>query len=696
MFRGQRKHLQATVRGALSRRFAVAAAAILAIGGILRRAPFFGGVPFGGALGEFVLGAATLAALFGALRLLARNPIEQPLRELADAVRRRRERGRPPIAWHGAPELDELAAEIDTAFAAQIARKSQHAAAEGEARRKLQLLEAAIENLGQGVCVYDHGLRLTAFNWRYLELHDLPRGSVQLGMPLEDLLELNAERGEYGFTSSEAIVADRLALARSGSPHGRERERPDGTILDIQTHPMPGGGFVSTYTDITQRRDYEIQMRHLTLHDVLTHLPNRALFHDRLRQSLKAATASKRRVALLLVDIDRFKEINDTRGHAVGDRLLQEVAGRLSELTRDGDTAATLGGDELAVIQSDLEQVDEAALLAGQILEVLARPYEIDEREVRITVSIGITVFPDDGEHHEQMVRNADLALHAAKAEGRARYRYFVPEMNRQVQQRKALEEALAKALEQGDQLTLCYQPQASLRKGEVVAVEALLRWNHPERGLIPPTEIIPVAEEYGLIAPLTEWVLEEACRRAASWRGGDRQTLRVAVNLSASSFRDERIVAAVEGALRRTELPARLLELEITESAIMENPELAAKLLGALRELGVSLALDDFGTGYSSLSYLRRFPIDTLKIDRSFVRDLPDSPEAATIVKTIIGLGNSLGLRVVAEGVETSAQISFLRATECDEIQGFHLSPPLPSDTLETWLDAHLSNVFS
>jgi diguanylate cyclase (GGDEF)-like protein len=433
-------------------------------------------------------------------------------------------------------------------------------------------------------------------------------------------------------------------------------------------------GWLTTYEEITDRRAAEARMVHLAHHDALTDLPNRVLFHHKLEAALARARRGQR-LALLYLDLDQFKEVNDTLGHPVGDALLQVVAERLVQYTRETDTVARLGGDEFAIILAPIEKPTEAIRLANRVLELFDAPFDVAGHQIVTGTSIGIAFAPEDGTDSDQLLKNADLALYRAKVDGRAVYRLFQPEMDAQMQARRLLELDLRKALEAG-QFELFYQPLVDMRAGAVTGFEALLRWRHPERGLVPPGEFIPLAEEIGLIVPIGEWVLAEACATAAGWPG----EMRVAVNLSPAQFKSRNLVTAVSQALCNAELQANRLELEITETAMLQDTEATLATLHQLHDLGAGIALDDFGTGYSSLSYLRRFPFDRIKIDQSFVRELGIRRDCGAIVRAVAGLSRDLGMATTVEGVETREQLALLRSAGCTEFQGYLFSPAVPS----------------
>ncbi len=390
----------------------------------------------------------------------------------------------------------------------------------------------------------------------------------------------------------------------------------------------------------------------------------------------------------MFLDLDRFKTVNDTLGHDAGDQVLLEAAGRLSESVRGGDTVARIGGDEFGVVLTELAQSQDATIVANKILQALARPFHVKGHELFVTASIGVASYPADSESADELVRNADAALFQAKLLGRNNHQYYTAEMNARALEKLQMESALRQALERQEFL-LHFQPKIEVASGKMTGVEALLRWKLPGNGLVPPAEFVPMLEESGLIVPVGEWVLEAACAQARAWRDAGAGTISVAVNLSAKQFRRQDLHTAVKRALDKSGIDPALLELEITESATMENPEEAAATLAALNKLGVRLSMDDFGTGYSSLSYLKRFPLDSLKIDRSFIIGLPDDADDVSIARAVIAMAHSLDMKVIAEGVETEAQTAFLAANGCDEIQGYYFSRPLPQAELAAWAAA-------
>ncbi|MFD2235010.1 EAL and GGDEF domain-containing protein [Phaeospirillum tilakii] len=457
-------------------------------------------------------------------------------------------------------------------------------------------------------------------------------------------------------------------------------------IFDMAKVPLftPDGGrrgLVVVGRDVTERKLSAARIQHLAHHDSLTELPNRVLFQERLRQALAQARRGGSRLALLFLDLDKFKDINDTLGHAIGDQLLTAVARRLTRCLRETDTVARLGGDEFAVILTNLKDAEGARHVAEAIIASLSEPFRLEDHEVLTSTSIGITLYPDDSETADQLLKNADLAMFQSKADGRNAYHFYVAAMDAEVQARKAIERDMRLALGT-PQLELHYQPLLDLKSGRIVGCEALLRWNHPQLGWVPPAQFIPVIERTDLIIPLGRWILHQACRQGRAWRDAGLGPMTIAVNLSPVQFRHSQgLVAMVTDILDQTGLAPEALQLEITEGIAMQNVDSSIEVLKALRALGVTISIDDFGTGYSSLNYLKRFPVDKLKIDRSFVIDIGQHPDNEAVVKAIVDLGHSLRTRVNVEGVESRTQLDFLLAHGVDEAQGYYFSRPVPAD---------------
>jgi diguanylate cyclase (GGDEF)-like protein len=437
-------------------------------------------------------------------------------------------------------------------------------------------------------------------------------------------------------------------------------------------------GVVIVFRDVSAARAMSVQMAYSAGHDFLTGLPNRMVFKDRLSQAIASAQRYNKQVAVLFLDLDGFKHINDSLGHPIGDKLLQSISKRLINCVRSSDTVSRQGGDEFIVLLSEVRHAEDAAITARRMLQAVAEAHSIDRRDLHITTSIGVSVFPEDGQNSETLIKNADTAMYQAKENGPTSYQFFTPAMNVRAVERQSIEEDLRGALERHE-LTLHYQPIIDLKTGLIAGAEALLRWTHPTRGPIPPMQFIPVAEDCGLILPIGAWVLREACRQAEEWADAGLPAMTMSVNVSAVQFRNEKFLENLTAILDETGLDPKRLELELTESVLMKRAEATASILRTLRDRGVQVSVDDFGTGYSSLSYLRKFPIDALKIDQSFIRQISTAGEDTTIVAAVISMARDLRLRVVAEGVEKLEELEFLRAHQCDEVQGFYFSRPVP-----------------
>jgi len=475
--------------------------------------------------------------------------------------------------------------------------------------------------------------------------------------------------------------------------------RRDGTEIYIEDsvapiHDQDGRvvGSVIVFRDMTEARSMAEQIAHSAEHDFLTGLPNRLLLNDRLGQAIAMAERNKDKVAVLFLDMDGFKHINDSLGHPAGDKLLQFISNRLRDCVRAPDTVSRQGGDEFIVLLQGVNEPEDAAITARRLLSSVAEGYSMGQHNLHITTSIGVSLYPDDGPDAETLIKNADTAMYQAKENGKQSYQFFRQEMNVKAVERQSIEEDLRRGLERGE-FALHYQPKINLTTGAIIGAEALLRWKHPSRGSVPPAQFIPVAEDTGLILPIGSWVLREACMQAQAWKEADLPIGTIAVNVSAIELRRGDYLEALFSTLRDVGLDPRTLELEVTESVLMKNPDVAASILQKIRESGVRVALDDFGTGYSSLSYLRKFPLDALKIDQSFVRHIANSPNDTAIVSAIISMGQSLNLRVIAEGVETVENLKFLQDHDCDEAQGFYVGRPVPPELFAAILKEERAN---
>jgi len=445
------------------------------------------------------------------------------------------------------------------------------------------------------------------------------------------------------------------------------------------------------FHDVTKARAMSLRMSYLAHHDCLTDLPNRLLLNDRLSQAMAAARRHKQQLAVLFVDVDRFKHINDTLGHAIGDELLLSVARRLVASVRGSDTVSRHGGDEFVILLSTIAHAQDAALSAHKILTALGMPHRVKERDLQITVSMGIGVYPDDGTDAETLVKNADVAMLKAKDNGRNNYQFFKVDMNERALERQSLESGLRHALG-GREFELYYQPKIDLETVAITGAEALIRWRQPRRGMVLPEKFIPIAEQCGYIVPIGQWVLHEACRQTQGWLDANLAPIPMAINVSAIELRSKDFVQGVRDALRETGLNPQYLEFELTETALTQDPTSTIAVLHALKDMGVKLTLDDFGTGYSSLSYLKRFPIDALKIDKSFVRGLCTNADDANIVSAVINMGKSFNLKVIAEGVETREQFLRLQAQQCAEGQGYYFQAPIAASAFAKLLGSDLS----
>ncbi|KQT60144.1 diguanylate cyclase [Methylobacterium sp. Leaf456] len=550
--------------------------------------------------------------------------------------------------------------------------------AHAELTEQNRRFDAALENMSQGLCLFDARHRLQVWNRRYLDMFGLEPDALQVGMSQQAIIEQLVALGRYraGMTVDSVSEGTRTSLTADG-PKALMRELADGRVIAVTHRAMPGGGWVSTFEDVTERRRNEARIVHMARHDGLTDLPNRTALREIGIERLGQAREAGAGLAVLCLDLDRFKPVNDSFGHAVGDGLLKAVSARLRAQVRGRDVVARLGGDEFAVLYA-VADADDATAVAERLIGAVSAPYRLDGVTAEIGMSVGIALaLPEAGGTGdiERLLKEADMALYEAKAAGRGTFRLFEPKMDETVRERIALERELREALQVG-RFEVHYQPLVDLSDDRITGMEALVRWRHPERGLVSPAVFIPLAEETGLIVPLGEWVLRQACRDAAGWPGDTS----VAVNVSPLQLRHRGFAQTVVAALAATGLAAARLELEITESVLLDDTEANLETLHGLRGLGVRISMDDFGTGYSSISYLRRFPFDKIKIDRSFVRDCAASPDAGAIIRAIVGLGASLGITTLVEGVETEPQLAAVRAEGAREVQGFLFSPPRPA----------------
>ncbi len=562
-----------------------------------------------------------------------------------------------------------------------IERTKELRAREEELRAQNARFDTALSNMSQGLVMFDGESRLVICNPRFLAMYRLEAENIKPGCTLQHILERRSANGTFS-GNPRHYMHDLCAKVGAGLASTQFVELDDGRTISIVREPMPGGGWVATHEDVTERRRAEIKIAHIARHDALTELPNRVLLRERLAEGL-AHVERGQRLAVLCLDLDQFKNVNDTLGHPSGDELLRQVAARLRGCIQETDTIARIGGDEFFIIQTNVGGATDAERLAQSVADAIKVPYDINGHLVMIDASIGIALAPADGTDANELLKNADMALYGAKSDGRGVFRFFEPNMDARMKERRVLELALRKAFDNGE-FELYYQPMLNLDKGKVHCCEALLRWHHPERGMVAPAEFIPVAEDIGLIVRLGEWVIRQACADAAWWP----DDICVAVNLSPTQLASKNLMPAVLNALAASQLPADRLELEITEAVLMQNSEVTLRVLHQLRSLGIRISMDDFGTGYSSLSYLRSFPFDKIKIDQSFVRDLPTDADAAAIVRAIATMGVSLGMSVTAEGVERVEQLAQLRDKGCTAVQGFLFSVARPARDIQGLLE--------
>ena len=554
----------------------------------------------------------------------------------------------------------------------------QHRASKRQLSLEKQRLDTAVNNMTQGLLLFDANQKLVICNRRYIEMYGLSADIVKPGCSFRDVIAHRRETGSF------VGDVDRYIDAVLGDVTRRNAmviSTPDGRSIQVVNEPVPDGGWLATHEDITERRRAEERITHLAHYDALTDLPNRALFHERLKRELSEVTPD-RQLAVLYIDIDEFKSVNDSLGHMIGDALLKSVAASLAGCVRKSDFVARLGGDEFAIVQTGIADTDDVMMLIGRIFEAIRSPYQCLGHQVTTDASIGIALAPRDGSDIDRILKNADLAMYAAKAAGRRTYRFFETDMEAEVRARRSLEMDLRQALVDGG-FEVYYQPCVDLQTNAITGCEALVRWRHPQRGMISPAEFIPLAEDTGLINQLGEWVLNTACREAASWPGN----IRLAVNVSPIQFRSGTLALKVMAALAESGLAASRLELEITEAVLIRDDEAALAILHDLRAIGVRIALDDFGTGYSSLSYLQRFPFDKIKIDRCFITDIAEPEGSSCIVQAVVNIAADRHMTTTAEGVETEQQRDLLRELGCAEMQGYLFSPPKPAAEIRPML---------
>lgn len=570
----------------------------------------------------------------------------------------------------------------DVIFQALIMTRKEAALAarfEEQANR----FDAALNNMSHGLCMLDAQDRLQVWNERFLELLHLQNASVRVGMRISQIVRHSLRARNHTSGSVKLVVHDLVNGLRQDNFDQFQVSLDGSRMLAISRRMMPAGGSVVIFEDVTERNNAQEKIARLARFDELTGLANRTQFRERIADMLAAVKDRANHLAIHLIDLDRFKTVNDTLGHPIGDLLLKEVAARLTALVRPGDMITRFGGDEFVILQTNTSRQQAAHALASRIVKTLKEPFHIAGHRIDVGASIGIAMAPHDGVDADELIKKADMALYAAKSTGGGSHRFFAIEMEDAAQERRSLELDLREALTH-DQFALHYQPLVDLHTGRITTCEALLRWTHPTRGNIPPSVFIPVAEETGLIIALGEWVLNRACADAADWP----RNVRVAVNLSPVQFRDEGLGLQVIAALAKSGLSAQRLELEVTERLLLEDNDSTLETMHRLHELGVSLSLDDFGTGYSSLNYLRKFPFQKIKIDRSFITDLGDGRDARAIIGAVASLGAGLDKTVVAEGIETEEQMNLVRSQGCQEGQGYLFGKPMPAAEIQSRLD--------
>lgn len=541
-----------------------------------------------------------------------------------------------------------------------------------------QRFDTALKNVSQGLCLFNEDGRLTAFNQRFAQMFRITSDAAIVGLTVGQILDLAHSLTNVTEENPESILGKLNILAGQNTPGTVTFSRTDNHVIVVSHQPMTDGGWVETFDDVTEERLAEAKLSYMAHHDMLTGLPNRASFYDRLADCMTTVPRGGQ-LTLLSLDLDDFKAVNDTLGHPVGDKLLQAVGERLRNCVRKDDFVARLGGDEFALVQIDAREPQKTTALASRVIDTISAPYDLDNHRVIVGISVGVAFAPSDAIHPDGLINSADLAMYRAKANGGNTYRFFEPQMDARMRARRETELDLRKAVVQAE-FELYYQPLINLNSSKIACFEALIRWHHPKRGMIEPLEFIPIAEETGLIIPIGQWVLRQACAEAAKWP----QEISVAVNVSPAQFNHHDLVRDVVAALEASGLSGSNLELEITELVLLKDNEASLATLRALHDLGVKIAMDDFGTGYSSIGYLRSFPFDKIKIDESFIRSVADRKDSLAIIRAVVGLGSSLGVTTAAEGVETPEQLECLRHEGCTEVQGFLISRPKPAEELE------------
>jgi len=620
-----------------------------------------------------------VAGVAGAVRWIS-SSVSKPILKISNTMQRLSAGDNSVTVSEGLDRNDEIGvlAKAAKGYSESLDRIRQLADA---AALESQRFDAALTNMSQGLGMFDAEGKLVISNMRFSEILGIPPDEIAPGMTVPDIMQRAANFGKAGEVDPEHTIALLREFVEGRKGGSLDLRFGDGRTVTVSHRPMPDGGFVATFEDITERLRAEERINHMARFDALTDLPNRATFYERLQEVL-AHLRRAESVSVLSLDLDHFKNVNDTLGHPIGDRLLQAAAERMRGCVRAEDIVARLGGDEFAVVQIPSADSPNISVLASRLIETVGAPYDLGGHQVVVGVSAGIAIAPNDGGQPDALMKNADLALYRAKADGGGTYRFFEKEMDARMQARRALELDLRRAVVAGE-FEVYYQPIVDVKTGRITSCEALIRWHHPERGMIPPLEFVPVAEETGLIVPIGEWVLRQACSEAARW---PRQVT-IAVNLSPAQFRSRNLVQTVVDALQVSGLAPERLELEITELVLLEESDGAFAVLHQLRKLGIKIAMDDFGTGYSSLGYLRSFPFDKIKIDKSFIHDLPSKEDSVAIVRAVVGLSSSLGITTTAEGVETKDQLARLASEGCNEVQGFLFSPPRPAAEVEQML---------